>query len=191
MTKIQIFGVGIVGSTIASLIISKFKFVDLILTDTNKDLLYSQFYELKVLSKHINPTAIIKKSSDVEKADIYIICCGKRRKKEQPKIELFEENWNIIEPIIEEISLQNNKSWTLIVTNPPTALSQKAMDYIPRVIPIGLITDDIEKKLLSVSGSHEYNDDIDIGEQIFEKKGYTNFGVSGEVINTLNTIIST
>jgi malate/lactate dehydrogenase len=190
MHTIQVIGVGKVGSTIAFGILSK-ELGHVILTDADEPRLDAEFYDLSIYAKHIglDSNCYVRKSSSLVWASVYVFCCGKARRDDSVSREsLFADNWKIIQPYVDKIAVLNPEAWCMIVTNPSTMIAKECMSYLPRVIPIGLLTDKIEDSLSCLHGSHECNKKDDVGLQIFKTKGYTCFGVCGEVIRTIQEL---
>jgi malate/lactate dehydrogenase len=190
MHAIQIIGVGRVGSSVAFGILSR-DLGHVILTDVDMDRLDAEFYDLSVYARHVglDEKCYVRRSADLLWADIYVFCCGKSRKSPiETRESLFGHNWSIIKPYVERISVLNPEAWILIISNPSTQIAKECMSYIPRVIPMGLLTDRIEDLLSSVHGFHESNIKEDIGLQIFKTKGGSAFGICGEVVATIEKL---
>jgi malate/lactate dehydrogenase len=190
MHTIQIIGVGKVGSSAAFAILSK-DLGHVILTDVDELRLDAEFYDLSVYSRHIglDSNAYVRKSAGLVWASIYVLCCGKARKDDSVSREsLFEHNWLIIKPYVERIAVLNPEAWILVVGNPSTLIAKECMNYLPRVIPMGLLTDRIEDSLSSVRGCHECNKKDDVGLGIFKAKGGSVFGICGEIIATIEEL---
>lgn len=182
---IQIFGCGRVGMAIAQGIVS-FHLDNVTLTDIDEERLSSEYHDLNVYCKHLNLFEA-STSKDVVPANVYIISCGKSRKDDSvPRESLFTDNWNIIKPYVEKIAIMNPKSWILLVTNPSTLLAKECLNYLPRVIPMGLLTDKIEEEYSCIYGCHEKNMKTNIGDEIFRISGGSKYGIAGEVLATLN-----
>jgi len=188
--KIQIIGIGRVGSTIASLLIASNIDSDIILTDINGELMMAEYYDLSVMARQFRFYGRLLYSSDIQKADIYVIVCGESRKpySGMSKQGLYESNLKIVEPVFKQIAELSPCSWTLIATNPSSLLARKGLDYIQKAIPLGLETDTIEDRLSQLFGRHETIHKQDIGEYIFRTKGYTNFGIAGEAVRIIRQL---
>lgn len=155
------------------------------LTDIDEERLSSEVHDLNVYCEHLN---LFKASTskDIVPAEVYIISCGKSRKDDSiPRESLFTDNWNIIKPYVEKIAKMNPKSWILVVSNPSTLIAKECLNYLPRVIPMGLLTDRIEEGHSCIYGCHESTKKDDIGSEIFRVSGGSKYGISGEVIQTL------
>jgi len=190
MHTIQIIGVGKVGSVTAFGILSK-DLGHVILTDVDESRLDAEFYDLSVYAKHIglDNNHYVRKSASLLWASIYVFCCGKTRKSpDETRESLFEYNWSIIKPYVERISVLNPEAWILVVSNPSTQIAKECMNYLPRVIPMGLLTDRIEDSLSGIHGYHELNKRFDVGDFIFRLKGGSVFGIVGEIIETLSEL---
>lgn len=180
---IQIIGgAGRVGMAIAQGILTK-ELDHVILTDIDKPKLNAELNDLSVYCQHLFLSRCASESDETNEASIYVFCCGKSRKNENvSRKSLFDDNWKIIKPYIEKIAKINPEAWIIIVSNPSTLIAKECMNYLPRVIPMGLLTDRIEESLTCVHGSHENNKKNDVGSEIFKVLGGSRLGVAGEVI---------
>lgn len=164
--KIQIIGVGVVGSTIANnIIIGAYDVDSLILCDVDEERLLGQFRDL-CDSKNISARdlTIIPVTKPEYRADIHIICVGERVYKESVN-ELMAVNFKLVKELVKVISGK-----ILIVTNPS--------DKITRLLKFKGYDVEVAGNLLDkIREGRGYT-----GKDIRLLKGYTNFGISAEIL---------
>ncbi len=164
--KIQIIGVGIVGSTIANnLIINGFDISELILCDINENKLLGEFRDLsdakRILGRDMKIIPTIK---PYKNADFHVICIGDRFYLNSMN-ELMPKNYNAVETIVKQL-----KGEILIVTNPAITITRllKYKNYNVRCM--GDVLDKVRENM-------GYD-----GKDIRLLKGYTNWGISAEIL---------
>lgn len=178
--QIEIIGLGHVGSQIAfGLVLLEDNF-SLDLIDIDKKRLYGEMADLKQAVEVLRKDITIESVEEPRESDFYIICCGKSG---SDRLALYEENRKIIFPYLQAIARERKEdSWTLMVTNPSTKLSQLALEHFPLVIPIGNKLDNARLRLCKVNAPHEKPNIQMKYYEVAVNKGWTAFGVASEVI---------
>lgn len=163
---IQVIGMGIVGSTVANnIIVGFFNVNELYICDIDKNILLGQFRDLsdakRLLGRDLKIIPIMK---PIKNADLHIICVGERFYINSMN-ELMPENYNLVLDIAKRI---NGKM--LIVTNPA--------DTITRLLKLQNYDVHIAGDLLDKVRENMGYD----GKEIRLLKGFTNFGISAEIL---------
>lgn len=165
--KIEIVGVGKVGSAIAyTLLLTRFDF-SLALTEPSdkfRERAFAEFYDLAPIADFhgIELSFSTKPSMD---SDIYVIASGKpRQSKNESKEALFKDNWGIVQKVVKNIPKQAR---LYIVTNPPNRIaSNLRFKGFKDVIPLRSCTDSLRGRI----GNPER-----INELVLDGKGYTQY----------------
>jgi len=165
--KIQVIGLGVVGSSVANnLIIQGFDISELYLCDIDKNKLLGEFRDLsdakRILGRDMKIIPTHKPERD---ADFHVICVGERFYLENMN-ELMPGNYDLVKVILKRIK----RGKILIVTNPADIITRliKLRDYDAECM--GYILDDVRIGM-------GYN-----GKDIRLLKGFTNWGISAEVL---------
>ena len=103
--------------------------------------------------------------------DYVLFCAGHARSMNEKDEELFFKNKDIVTNFLKKIKAKK----VFMITNPPEQLAMLARDVIDaEIIPIGSKLDKARKKMGYPGSGH-----------ILNYKGYTNWGVIGEVISRI------
>jgi len=215
MQDICIIGTGNCGSAIAMGILLKFseKFEILFLVDIDKNKRRGEQLDLAdadMVYNHKN-RIFASEPKNLPHADIYILTAGKNNFKKSRK-ELLPFNKKLTIDYAKKIANINPDAWLIVVTNPSYELSVEAMKYLRYVIPCGTLLDTgrLQKKmpLSYVTGVHGegyiINMDTDnknklkenierlrnSAQKIMKLKGYTQWGITAEVIKHLEKVLS-
>lgn len=165
--KIQVIGLGVVGSSVANnLIMQGFDISELYLCDIDKNKLLGEFRDLsdakRILGRDMK---IIPTNKPEKKADFHIVCIGERFYLDS-MLELMPDNYNLVKRTVWDIK----EGKILIVTNPSDTITQLLKLDGLDVECMGDVLDDSRKNM-------GYN-----GKDIRLLKGHTNWGISAEVI---------
>ena len=170
--RLQIIGLGHVGSSIAFGIIAcksmgGFYHIDkLLLSDTDEEKLKSELHDLRRARDIFKVNdLIIDKSSNIHNASVNIICAGNRRSPGETDDKLFRRNYKIVNMICQRIKIGH----IVMVTNPAKGLSKMCFRH----------------ENVSISWIGDRCDNICDASLILRGKGYTNWGVASEVLETL------
>lgn len=175
--KISIIGAGVVGSSIAFAIMDKPDEIELV--DIKVEKAMAEALDLTDAARVLNIPISISWSSDPGKADIYIICAGKRREKDNNNAPIIF-NRDLVNALCKKISQVNTDPWVIMVTNPTGELVNECNLYFRKVISSGRHLDNARSGII---GPHE--DVKNIAKErymaIRDGKGYTNWTVAAEV----------
>lgn len=167
---VTVIGVGRVGSAVAfALILHCSK---IYLADVDKKRLEGEFRDLRHSACLINKKCIVEKGTlqDANKSDYAIICAGKARKSSKESTDsLFGNNYPIVKKICKRLKVK-----TLILTNPTERIADEINREVfkaPLAIPIGGMLDKARAEIDGITGGY-----------IIDRKGHTNWGVAGEVV---------
>lgn len=170
-TTVTIIGVGRVGSAVAFALIPHCSRIYLV--DSNAKRLEGEFRDLRHSAWFINRKCIIEKGTieDANKSAYAIICVGKARSSSKESTEdLFDDNYPIVKKICSRIKVK-----TLILTNPTEKIATKIKEELKiHAIPIGGALDKARLQIDNVKGGY-----------IIDRKGHTNWGVAGNVVEFL------
>lgn len=170
--KIQIIGMGIVGSTVANNIIVGFYNIDeLYICDIDQNNLKGQFRDLsdakRLLGRNLKIIPVVKPEKD---ADIHIVCVGERFYVNDMK-ELLHGNYELVYKIVRELEGE-----ILIVTNPADTITNMLKSDGFDVREAGALLDKARENM-------GYT-----GKCIRLLKGFTNFGISAEILLLLRKL---
>lgn len=185
---VQIIGVGKVGSAIAFGLLQEGDADEIIISDNDIARLKGEYYDLKTAGEIFNKSTELTMTTEVRYADIYIFCNGNNTQGNGDRVKLEAQNLGKTIDSVEECSLVNRNAWLIMVNNPTHFLSQKAMEFSYRVLPMGARVDDARKELSNNIGTHEQLQHTDIYKETLENKGYSNFPVVAEVIEVINKL---
>lgn len=130
MPKIAIIGSGDVGTTIAYTLQLSGLITEIVLIDTNQELVQGQVMDMNHGLFFVPPVHIYSGDySDSGDADVIIITAGTRQKTGESRLELVDRNAQICRTIIEQIKPYNSKGVFLIVTNPVDIMTQVVIEY--------------------------------------------------------------
>jgi len=168
MKKIQIIGMGNVGSAIAYTLLLSRRFNRIHVVDINKKKVLGEYLDLNRVI-HINkiPTILTWSTKPIDFFDVYIICAGikgdynKYEFREMQKI-MFEKNIDTCRDILSGIK----SGKVIIVTNPAKELADKLKQ---------------EYKNLDITHAGDVVDEIIDGVIIARNKGHTCWGIAVEV----------
>jgi len=169
--RITIFGMGRVGSTLASFIVaSSLPVSNLHIYDTNKQVSLGNYYDL------INMRDLLRKKMKItigydKLSDAYIITAGIPRKSGERSFD-YPANFQIVQSCLSKCSL---KSKVFLLTNPTEKLASSFSKIgYDNIIPIGDLLDKVRIKLR--------DQPEEIANTIIDTKGYSNFGCIAEVL---------
>jgi malate/lactate dehydrogenase len=159
---------GIVGSTIANnILVGFFDVGELYICDIDKGNLLGQYRDLSDAKKILRRDLKIYPVANPVKADIHIICVGDRFYINSMS-ELMPENYKLVSKLINGLDGK-----IIIVTNPSETITSKLKGQGFDVSVGGDLLDRVRE-------SRGYT-----GKEIRLLKGYTNFGISAEILLTL------
>lgn len=176
--RISILGVGRVGSSIASHIIaSDIDATELYLHDIDIKKVMADMQDLKDMAFILGSKVDIKMG--VGPSDLYIITAGIPRKISKEKHNI-EDNWNIVRYCLTLCDLDKP---IIIATNPKEKINERVKElYADRQIYVsGFMLD-------NVRAERKGEDPERIAEFILDNKGYTNHGITAEVMNIIRGI---
>jgi len=140
--------------------------------DSNENRLEGEFRDLRHSAWFINKDCVIEKGNimDANRSDYAIICAGKPRKSSMESTDdLFDDNYPVVKAIWEKLNIK-----TLILTNPTERLAgtlNKEVFRKPMAVPVGGGLDKAREQIDGIKGGY-----------IIDRKGHTNWGVAGEVV---------
>lgn len=187
--RVTIYGVGHVGSAVAfgcireAIAPADVNQLDLIDTDVKK--LYSEYSDLVQAAEVFRRKIEICLPVKPRPSDIYVISVGGGlpRHKNYDRTLLYQENIDVVMPIIKEIKeVRHENSLVLMVTNPSTMLTETAIREVPLIFPIGNMLDNARLRLTKVEGSHEKPNIQKKFAEVKDGKGYTNWACACEVL---------
>lgn len=183
MTRYTVLGSGHVGSAISfSLVLTQNDF-ELDIIDIDKKKLNGEIADLEQAVEVLHKNIKVDSRDEPRESDYYIICCGKSGNDRES---LYENNRLIILPYLEIIArVRKENSWIFMVTNPSGRLSQLALEYSPLVIPIGNKLDNARLRMFKVISRHEKPEIQDKYREVSINKGFSQWGVTAEVISYL------
>ncbi len=194
--KVCVIGIGNVGSAVANNIIITGSAQELYLVDTDRSKLEAEFLEFKSLARILGSRTEVIKTIDIPYSDIYIMCAGRNSNfavsgqkpnaaESHPtdRMALYAINRSHIEPILKNIAKINPRAILFMATNPSNELSKVALDYLHHVVAIGNLLDNARYKDSHLYGRHE--NPKDYYTEILKGKGFTNWGVAGEVLKMM------
>jgi malate/lactate dehydrogenase len=154
--------------------------------DIDKAKLRGEIADLKQAAEVMRKRITIEEAEEPRESDLYVICAGKSSNDRES---LLEVNREIVEPYLRQISkIRKESSILFMVTNPSTALSKIALDYMPYVFPIGNMLDNARLRLCQISSPHEKPEVQKRYIEVKEGKGYTNWAVASEVAELIQKI---
>jgi malate/lactate dehydrogenase len=167
--KVCIIGMGRCGSSIAFALLMSRKIKTIYCDDIDKKRLIGEIEDLKDASSILNSSEI--KPGFSEDCDVYIISAGFPREDSSiSKKNLIELNEGVVESIMRKIPKDRK---VIIVTNPSDYFAKKY-----KAIEGGEILDRIRHK-------RTRGDPERVAEKILDNKGYTNWGISAEILKRL------
>ena len=169
MKRVAIVGLGNVGTAYLNALITKDILVnEIVLIDVDKDKLNGEYLDVKDSLAVINSSINIIQGSyrDVKDADILVICAGRNQKEGETRLDLLNDNANIVKNITESAILNGFKGIFLIATNPVDVMSYlvyKVSDFSPnKVIGSGTVLDTARLKNLIKDKTNININDIDV-----------------------------
>ena len=130
-TKVVIVGAGFVGSTIAYAMMLEKIAEEIYLIDTNAEKCQGEINDISHGFTNISSTKIIKGTySDCANSNLIVITAGRNRKRDESRIDLLNDNIEIIKKIYTEILPYVNKTPIMIVTNPVDVLVQNFSELL-------------------------------------------------------------
>lgn len=173
--RVQLIGMGIVGSTIANNLLQHKKPPSLLsIVDINKDNLEGQYKDLRrvIVQNKLDTKLFMCYSPITTTMDYNIICAGCPTDYDSFEVEqdahdaLFRKNYPIVKDIVNKI----RAGVIIIVTNPSTMIAKKLVAKFPN-------------KMILYAG--DIVDSIEDGREILSLKGHTNWGIATEVLNMI------
>lgn len=154
MSKIGIIGLGNVGKNYCYSLINKKACDEIVLIDTNEEVLKGNYLDLLDSSILSNIKIIIGEYSDLSDADLIVITAGKNQEKGESRLDLISHNKEIIKSICDNINETNFNGIVLVATNPLDVCTYLVSKYINlpanKVIGSGAFLDTIRlKRILS------------------------------------------
>ena len=169
MKKVAIVGLGNVGTGYLNALITEKNLVnEIVLIDTNKDKLNGEYLDVRdslaVIYSSINIT--MGNYSDVKDSDILVISAGRNQREGETRLDLLNDNANIVKDITEKAIINGFKGIFLIATNPVDIMSYlvyKVSNFSPnKVIGSGTVLDTARLKNLIKDKTNINTNDIDI-----------------------------
>jgi L-lactate dehydrogenase len=188
LTKINIIGIGNVGSALACALISRFDDLEIILTDIDSKKLKGEYIDLSNMSFILGENKITMSNEPVF-ADIYVHCYGKNSGNMVSREKLYEFNKEKFSLCMQKVGSLNPLAWNIIATNPTGKLGELATMFSSRIICCSVILDNTRIKQSYSYGRHESPICVDLYREIMDSKGYTNFGVVGEIVYTIQELL--
>ena len=169
MKRVAIVGLGNVGTAYLNALITEDNLVnEIVLIDVDKDKLNGEYLDVKDSLAVINSSINIIQGSyrDVKDADILVICAGRNQKEGETRLDLLNDNANIVKNITESAILNGFKGIFLIATNPVDVMSYlvyKVSNFSPnKVIGSGTLLDTARLKNLIKDKTNININDIDV-----------------------------
>jgi len=182
--KIAILGLGRVGTTLlSSLISSDLPIETIYLHDKDKNLVRGQAEDLRDMCFLCGKEIKIEENiSEAKDSDIYIITAGIPRKNSNDDYD-FEGNMGIV---MSCLSYCNYDKPIWIATNPAERIVKSLKDIFvfKELEAIGSLLDTARKVRTN-------KDPEEIAGYILDNKGYTNLGVVGEILLRLRSMVKT
>ena len=129
MKKVGVIGLGYVGKAYAYSLINQDKIDELVLIDSNKDVLESNYLDLKDSAVYSSINVVMGDYNDLSDADVIVITAGKNQQKNETRLDLLKENNKIMKSIISNINNVNYNGFLLIATNPVDICTYLAGKY--------------------------------------------------------------
>ncbi len=151
--KVVVIGAGSVGTTYIYALLPGGIAGQIALIDVDQKRVEGEVLDLSHGLPFIPPVSIKKGDySDCADADVIVVTAGAKQKPGQSRIELMQQNTQIVEDICKQISKQNCSGVLVMVTNPVDALTYVAMKHLKwprgRVIGSGTVLDSARFKFL-------------------------------------------
>lgn len=164
--KVQIIGVGEVGSQIAyTCLICPKEITNIVLYDTDQEKLEGQYKDLIRVKKIAGIKKDVEKAKRIEPADVHIISIGRKREIGEEDKYLFASNWGKVLKCFQEISTGK----IIVVTNPSKLIADSLKAFQE------------EKPNVEVFHAGDMCDKTKIeGMEIQRLKGYSSFGIAIE-----------
>jgi L-lactate dehydrogenase len=169
--KVGIIGLGKVGSTIAYTLLFMPRIREILVMDISRKRLDAEVADLNHASCILHGRAVVREASyeEMRKLDAIVIAAGFARTEIwgifMTDAEMYERNKPVVKSIMRKLGRKRGRT-VYLVTNPSVML---AADF--KIIPTGVILDKVRKR----------TDKVD-GLQILSGKGYTNWGITAEVV---------
>lgn len=136
--KVAIIGVGYVGASIAYALALRDVAREIVMIDINRDKTDGEAKDIR----HGLPTMgtadlYAGDYSDCEDCDLIIITAGRRRNPGESRLDLTNENVNIMRSVIDSIQKYYTRGVILIISNPVDILTYKAAEWMG--LPNGMV----------------------------------------------------
>ena len=146
MNKISIIGTGSVGSTIAYTLASNGIASDIVMIDVNIEKARGEALDIRQGTPFCNPCSIYAGTyEDAKGSDIVILTAGIARKPGQSRLDLAQNNVDVLKQVTQEIVKSAPDATYIIVSNPVDVLTYAFCKYsgLPeeRIIGSGTILD--------------------------------------------------
>ena len=129
--KVAIVGAGYVGSSIAYALALKDVAREIILIDTNRQKAVGEAKDIRHGLPGIGTADLYAGDySDCEDCDLIIITAGKGRKPGETRLNLVNENVQIMHSVINEIRKYYTRGVILVISNPVDVLTYKASEWM-------------------------------------------------------------
>ncbi len=151
--KVVVIGAGSVGTAYIYALLPGGVAGQIALIDVDQKRVEGEVLDLSHGLPFIPPVSIKKGDySDCADADVIVVTAGAKQKPGQTRLELIQQNTQIVGGICEQISKQNCSGVLVMVTNPVDALTYVAMKQLKwprgRVIGSGTVLDSARFKFL-------------------------------------------
>jgi len=146
MSKIAIIGAGDVGTTIAFTVQLRGLVTEIVLVDTNRELVQGQVMDLTHGLFFVRPIHIYAGDyADCTDADVIVITAGTRQKAGESRLQLINRNAQLCKLIVDKIEPHSTKGIFLIVTNPVDIMTRVVIEHSGlskhRIIGSGTVLD--------------------------------------------------
>lgn len=131
--KITIIGAGMVGATSAYSIIAKDIAQEVAIIDINDELVRAQVMDLQHSVPFFGSTQVkVGTYEDFRDSRVVVFCAGSAQKEGQTRLDLIQENSEIVHSIVPEIFSRNPDAILVMVTNPVDALTYLVTKMFPK-----------------------------------------------------------
>ncbi len=151
--KVTIIGAGLVGSTTAYSLLMKDNLEEIALIDINEKLVEAEIMDLQHSVPFWGYTKIKKGTyKDVKDSKMVIIACGSSQEPGETRLDLIEDNKEIIDEVIGKVFKNNPDAILLMLTNPLDILTYRAIEEYPdkadQIIGSGTVLDSARFRVL-------------------------------------------
>lgn len=136
--KVAIIGAGFVGSSIAYALALRDIAREIVLIDINKEKTVGEAFDIRHGIPSMGTADLyVGDYSDCKNCDLIIITAGRNRREGESRLDLADDNVNILHSVINSIKPHYTRGVILIISNPVDILVQKASEWMD--LPDGMI----------------------------------------------------